>query len=485
MGKEIKDIEFKLHKKQNIQVNGGDRGYVRSVEEMLTQYVKNYMYTPSFKKGIWDGKISLFNRAFRSFPYGLFLDVLKHTKKEFSDVTYHIDPEIKKLFSGIPINDIDYNLALTPYSYQKECIEASLKASKGINIVATAGGKSLIITYIIDIINNNTPDNKSMIIVPTLQLVNQFKDDMIEYGIDGDTIGMVNSSLKEFDKDIIVSTWQSLQNQTEILPELDTVIVDEVHTSAALVLREILQGCINASFKIGMTGTMPTNKLDELNVMSYLGPVLKTFRGRDIADMGYISKCVVKMVYVEYNEEPTGDYLAVRDDVFIKEYRIGLINHIVQNTKNSILILIEKVEKEGEVLEEFLTESFPDKTVVFLSGRDSAKKRDMYRNEMNDRDDMIVIATYPIFQQGVNIKSLRTIILASPTKSFVRVIQSLGRVLRKHVSKDVGGAELYDICDECKYLRDHAEKRERHYTKERHDIIEFKLRESDGVYVME
>ena len=293
---------------------------------------------------------------------------------------------------------------------------------------------------------------------------------------------MVNSKYKEFDKDIVISTWQSLQNQLDKLEIFDTIIVDEAHTIKASKLQEILQNCSNAQFRYGVTGTLPTNRLDELNVRSYIGPVLKTFRGRDLAELGFISKCTVKMITINYSDEPKGDYLDIRNDTFINPYRLGLIRHLVDITDNSVLILVEKVEKEGEVLEDILKESFPDKYVVFLSGRDSSNERDLHRKEMNERTDMVVIATYQIFQQGTNIKSLRSIILASPTKSFIRVIQSLGRVLRKHISKDKGGAELYDIVDTCKYLTDHGEKRHRHYTKERHDIIELNLNEDEGIY---
>ncbi len=264
----------------------------------------------------------------------------------------------------------------------------------------------------------------------------------------------------------------------------NNMVISNCHTTKATKLQEILYNCTNAQFRFGVTGTLPTNRLDELNVRSYIGPVLKTFRGRDLSDLGFISKCTVKMISVTYIDEPTGDYLDIRDDTFHKEYRLGLIKHLVNITNNSVLILVEKVEKEGEVLESILNEDFPDKRVVFLSGRDSSEERDLYRQEMNDSDDMVVIATYPIFQAGVNIKSLRSIILASPTKSFIRVIQSLGRVLRKHVSKDKGGAELYDIVDQCKYLIDHGDKRHRHYTKERHDIIELSLNENEGVYTI-
>ncbi len=475
------DIEFKLYDNLHIQIETKEYDYLRSVQNHISDYVNGYRFMPKFKKGGWNGKISLFKKNIRSFPFGLMLMVLKHTKNQYPELTYIINDDVKSIFNGIKIKNYNYDLLLKPYNYQQSCIETCLSKSKGVLVVATAGGKSLIISYIIDIINK-TIDNKSLIIVPTLQLVDQFKGDMTEYGIPHSIIGMVNSSRKEFEQKIVVSTWQSLKNQLDKLPLFNTVIVDETHGAKADKLSEILEYCTNANYRYGLTGTLPTCRLDKMNVLSYIGPVLKQYNSSTLADLGYISKCTIKQIYMNYEESYKGTYVQIRDQVFPNPYRLGLIKYIIQKTKNSILILIEKIEKEGCVLEEILKESFPNKDIVFLSGKDSSEDRDVWRKEMNDRDNIVCIATYPIFQQGVNIKSLRTIILGSSTKSFIRVIQSLGRSLRKHVSKELGGAELYDICDRVKYLEDHAEKRERHYTKEGHNIKTYELYESDGVY---
>ena len=476
-------IKFSKYDNLHIQIHGGDREYIRAVEEKLTDYVKGYAFMPAYKSGKWNGKVCLFKRGLCTFPYGLLTDVLRMTKKDFSDYEYTVDEGIKDFFRGIDVVDEEYNLCFKPYQYQKECIESILKTSRGIMIVATAGGKSLIIAYIIQKIQSmiSTP---ALIIVPTIQLVDQFKGDLIEYGFDEKQIGKVNAKYKEFNRSIVISTWQSLQHQMNELHRFGTVIVDECHSSKATKLMEILGNIDNAKFRIGVTGTMPNNHLDDMNVRSYIGPVIKTFRGRDLADLGYISKCTVKQVHIEYQTDIIGDYQEIRDIIFNNPYRLGLIAYIVENTNNSILILVDKVKKEGCVLEEYLKENFPNKRIVFLSGKDKSEDRDEWRKEINDNDDIICIATYPIFQAGVNIKSLRTIILASPTKSYIRVIQSLGRALRKHVTKDVGGAELWDIVDDVKYLSDHGEKRNRHYTKERHDILEFDLKEKDGVYCL-
>jgi len=476
------DIHFVLYDNLNIQINTNNRYYINAVDKHLTDFVKGYLFMPKYKKGGWNGTISIFNRAKRSFPYGLLFEVLRYTKKDWGDLELKASDDVKALFRGITVDSIKKDLVLTPYPYQQECINALLKSSKGIVEVATAGGKSLIIAYLIHNIDHIINYNNSLIIVPTLQLVDQFKGDLIEYGIPDSSIGIVNSKNKEFDERIVISTWQSLKNQLDELDRFNTVIVDEVHTAQATKLSEILQNCNTSEYRFGVTGTLPTNRLDRLNVLSYLGPVLKKFTGKDLADLGYVSKCVIKQIYIDYKDKYSGDYNEIKDLVFFSDFRMGLIKHIIKNKDNSVLILVDKIEKEGEPLLEVLQESFPDRIVIFLSGRDKSDVRDEWRKKMDTDKNIVCIATFAIFQQGVNIPSLRTIITASSTKSFIRIIQSLGRVLRKHVSKDLGGAELYDICDNVKYMKDHASKRNRHYVKEKHVIQEITLKEKNGVY---
>lgn len=460
----------------NIKIDTNERDYLRAVNDLMTKYVKGFMYMARYKTTPWDGKISLFNRPTRSFPYGLLFDVIKMTKTDFPDYDYSLSQEVKDMFRGDGIIP-EYNLKFQPYDYQRECIEILLKSTKGIVQVATAGGKSLIISYLI----TNIKVPKSLILVPTVQLVDQFKSDMIEYGIPEGDIGMVNSKKKEFHSPIVVSTWQSMKNKMDVLPSFDAVIVDECHTAQASVISSIMMASVNARYRIGVTGTMPPDALDALNVKSYIGPVLKKFSGADLAESGYVAKCNIKQLFITYEDPAFGNYMSVRDEVFTNRYRIGLIKEIINNSLNSILILVEKIEKEGMVLEKILNKSFPDRKIVFLSGKDNSKERDKWRKDMNDSDNIIIIASYPIFQQGVNIPSLKEIILASPSKSYVRVIQSLGRVLRKHISKE-DGAILWDICDNTKFLRDHANKRARHYIKEGHDIKKIKLDEMSGVF---
>lgn len=468
-------LHFSVYKKLWIKVDCGERNLILDIQSFLTDFKKGYKFMPKYKAGVWDGKISLFDKTTRTFPYGLFVDVMKHVKKDWSDAKITIDPEIYTMWGSGNQPTYHYDLKYQPYPYQQETIEALVKCTKGIAVVATAGGKSLIITYIIR--NLPVDKNKTLIVVPTLQLVDQFKGDMVDYGVDPDHIGCVNSKLKEFDKPIVVSTWQSLKNQMDKADLFDAVIVDEVHTAQANTVSEILKSATNATYRFGVTGTLPTNRLDEFTVKSFLGHVAKTFTGKDLADLGYVSKCTIKQLTLKYNRSFGKDYNDIRDNVFLNPFRLSIIEGLARKTNNSMLILVDRIEKEGVVLEEYLKEKLPDKTVVFLSGKDKSDIRDQWRKDMNTQDNIICIATFPIFQQGVNIPSLREIVLASSTKSFVRVIQSLGRTLRKHVSKELGGATLWDIVDDVKHLKDHGKKRFKHYIKEKHEVEEITLSE--------
>lgn len=255
------------------------------------------------------------------------------------------------------------------------------------------------------------------------------------------------------------------------------IVVSNCHTAQANTISTILQSCDKAKFRFGLTGTLPTNRLDQMNVKSFIGPTLKTFTGKDLADLNFVSKCTIKQLHIKYITEYRGSYNDIRNKVFVNPFRMSIIKGLCKKTENSVLILVDRVDKEGKILYNYLNEELPYKEVVFISGKDKSELRDLWRRQMNIKDNIICISTYPIFQQGVNIPSLKEIILASSTKSFVRVIQSLGRTLRKHHSKELDGAVLWDICDDVKHLEDHAAQRFRHYVKEKYDVKESYLSE--------
>jgi superfamily II DNA or RNA helicase len=439
---------------------------VKEIKEFLTFYVPGFRFMPRYQSGSWDGKTSLFNPTERSFPYGLLYHVLKFLKtSNHKDIK--IETEIPKLFYGTNIEPV-YSLKFQPYDYQDLCIRTALKSSKGIIQSATGSGKSLIITYIIHNLMTNNLIKNALVIVPTKGLITQFCGDMAEYGIPETSLGQIHSSKKEFDKDIVISTWQSLKNRPDWVNQFDGVFVDEVHGVRASVLFDILKNAKKSQWRLGFTGTMPESELDSMKIQSYIGPVLKNITSNDIATLGHISTCNIKLINLCYKnlEIPKhSEYRDIRDIVFKHPFRMNLITHLAKKCPNTLLILVEKVEDEGEYLLSHLNSLGIDKKIVFLHGNVDTSLIEKYRKEAEHNNNLIIIATYGIFSQGINIKALKYIVMAVSYRSKIRVLQSIGRALRTHKDKE-DGAYIFDICDDLKVFKRQKGQRKKFYKSE-------------------
>ena len=471
-------VNFELHDPLHVRVDTENWAYLNEVKEHLRHYKDGYKFMDKYKSGQWDGKIGLMDGMKRTVPYGILLELIKYHKKEWGDVPYTLSPEVKSLFVGIK-PEYKKDLCFQPYDYQDDCISACLKTSKGIIRSATASGKSLMISYVIKALQEKSLTQNGIIVVPSIGLVTQFYNDMEEYGMNMNGIGRVGDDWKEWNNPLVISTWQSLNNVRHHMERMDTVIIDEVHGAKAQVLGELLQECPNARWRYGFTGTMPHDELDYLQTQQYLGPVLREYGAAKLAKMGYVAEAFIKMVHIHYKKAPKGTYNEIKDEVFHNPYRQGVIKDIIRNSDGNVLILVGKVTDEGDALKTVLMDDveFRDYEIEFLSGRDSATDREKWRKYMDEKDKRIVlIATYGIFQQGINIKSLRHLILGSPFKSKIRVLQSIGRTLRLHADKTTG-ATVWDICDEAKHLTKHSDTRLKHYNIEEFDVTEYSINE--------
>lgn len=334
---------------------------------------------------------------------------------------------------------------------------------------------SLIITYVIKnlIENKKSKINNAIIIVPNKQLVEQFYGDMIDYGINENDIGRVYQKYKQWDKKITVATWQTLMNNHDKIPLYKCVIVDECHGIKAIQLKKILKKS-NAEVRLGFTGTMHNSILDNLNTKSYIGPIIKEYSTNFLAKQGYISKCNINILNLKYQKQNIqGTYNEVKDVIFNNTFRMNIIKTLSKKINHNILLLVGKVEKEGEILEKILNEENTNKEVIFLSGRDDVNIREEWRKKMENSTNILMIASYGIFQQGLNIPNLKYIFLVSPFKSKIRVLQSIGRSLRKHDNKEKKGSYVFDFYDHVKYLNKHGQIRYRYYNSEKFNIKEF------------
>jgi superfamily II DNA or RNA helicase len=263
----------------------------------------------------------------------------------------------------------------------------------------------------------------------------------------------------------------------------NTIIVDETHQAKSHTLKTILGQATRAQYRLGFTGTLHAGDLDNWNVKAYIGPVIRDYPSQLLAKWGYVAKCNVNTINIDYedpyDERFYGNWATVRDDVFNNHYRMEVLKTLVKQVDSTCLLLVGRVDLEGKILKKVFKEAGIDKEVVFLSGKTATlEERDFWRKEAIKRKDLIVIATYQIFQVGINIPPLKYLIMAAPFKSKIRVLQSIGRALRKHADK-VNGAEIFDIADICKHFDKQANIRQRMYGSERFNVREIVLREGD------
>jgi len=453
----------------NLQIITKDREYLAKIREEFTSYVEGFQYMAAWKAGHWDGKTCLVN-SLGIFPYGLLFDYIKIHRKNFPDIPLKIGNRVKQLFL-IDKLDIQYNLNLYPRPYQKDCIEASLKHSKGIIRSSTASGKSLVISYIVKNLLDNDLIKQAIIVVPGKSLIKQFHGHLVEYGIDETYIGEVYSQRKQWDKKIVISTWQSLSRNHDKLNQFDCIIIDEVHGAKSYQLKTILSKATSAKWRLGFTGTMHSDELNNWNTKSYLGPIIREYPSGLLAEEGWISKCNVHILNIKYLQKKwIGTYNEIKDQVFNRNYRMKLIEAIVKRLDHNVLLLVGKVEDEGEVLKAWLKDEC-GKTVEFLSGKDKVEIREEWRKRCMVEKNIALIATYGIMAQGIDIPNLKYVIFVSPFKAKIRILQSVGRSLRKHADKE-NGAHIFDISDQTKYFKKHGEIRLRYYDAEKFNIIE-------------
>lgn len=333
---------------------------------------------------------------------------------------------------------------------------------------------SLILAYIYKTLNENGKAQKQIVIVPNLNLITQFKNDWIDYGIEEEKIGEVWANKKEWDKDIVISTWQSLANYKDKLSMFDSVFCDECHSSKSNVLRDILSKTENAEYRIGCTGTMPDAEIDEMNVRAYLGPVIKDYSAKDLKEYGFIAPCTIHKIELNYKEKmpkPRGEssvqfYNEIKSKLFNSPFRLDVIRKEMNKIKdNVILLLVDKVESEGEILKNFIQScpEYKDVEIVFINGKMKKDEREEWRQKaVKNKEKLIICATYQCFQQGINIPNLANVFLCTSGKSKIKILQSIGRTLRLFNTKDM--AHVFDFIDiGYKWFEKHSDIRENYY----------------------
>lgn len=414
------------------------------------------------------------------FEPGMFYDILTHVKMEYPGLDIQIDNEVLNLVKPQDFKSISvYNSLKYPLrDYQLSSVENALKFGRGIIKLGTGGGKTLTIASLLMSLYKDDPKIKILIIVPDLGLVNQTYKDFEDYDVKFKFTRWTGKLKPDLTANCIIANRGILQSQfldNDWIKDVDCLVIDECHTIKKSNKISKMVNNIKTLNKFGLTGTLPDNKQDEWNIKGKIGKVIYDKDSYELRLENYLTTVNVSIIDLKYNDKPlympgTNNFKAELDFIYENEFRNNLIKGLCSKFTNNSLILVNHL-KHGEKLLSVLSEN-QDKQVYFVKGEVEVEERDRIKKIMENNDNIICIAMSSIFSTGINIKNIHMIMFASGGKSFIRTIQSIGRGLRLHDSKDK--LTIIDLADNLKYGSRHSTKRKEIYNQEK---INFKTTE--------
>lgn len=435
-----------------VECSGGIR---RELSEFFSFYVPGYKFMPLFKNKMWDGKIRIFNID-STLYIGLLPYVLSFAKDRDYDVDIQDDLDYNNECSLQEVSDFatDLNIPLTPRDYQLEAVAHCIRNDRALILSPTSSGKSLIIYLLTQFYQ----DYKTIIVVPTVSLVHQMNTDMISYGYTGTnkliTAGVDKENIQD---NITITTWQSIHKMPKKwFDQFGIVIGDEAHLFKAKSLTSIMTKMTNCKYRFGFTGTLDDTETHRLVLEGLFGGVKSFVKTKDLIASGTVADLTIKILVLKYSEETCKSFKSITkyhdemDFIVRNERRNKFITNLVHSLEGNTLLLFQYVDKHGKVLYEQIKHKLdPKRKIFFVSGGTDAETRESIRAITEREDGAVIVASYGTFSTGVNIRNLHNVIFASPSKSKIRNLQSIGRGLRKSESKKA--CTLYDIADNLQH----------------------------------
>ena len=436
-------------------------GISYELREAFTFMVPGAQFSPKFRAKLWDGKIRLFDSRTKQIYRGLTKHIESFCESREYSFLYE-DEEYDNEFSLKEAIDFAKYIGCKhePRDYQTEAFVHAIRNKRSLLLSPTASGKSLIIYLILRYLHDQKHIRKSIIIVPTVSLVSQLATDFSDYGYDSDSFvhRIYSGQDKETDKPITIATWQSLYTlPKKFFESFETVIGDESHLFKAQSLTTIMTNLTNTKYRIGTTGTLDGTKTNKLVLEGLFGPVKKVITTKELMNQKHIANFTIKCLILKHPEnicKAAKDFTYQQEIEYLvlNEARNKFITNLALSLNGNTLTLYQYVDKHGKILYDIISKKITDdRKVFFIYGKTDVEIREETRKIVENEKNAIIIASYGVFSTGINIKNLHNIIFASPSKSRIRNLQSIGRGLRKSETKD--SAVLLDIADDLSYKK--------------------------------
>lgn len=490
-------ISVKKVNESVLKIGSDDHGILMEACEHFTFMAEGYKFIPSYRNKIWDGKIRLLDARNHTLPYGLLLELIKFANSR--KYTVEIDVDIAQRVPTDKEHLIDYSKTLTltdsnnniiaPRDYQVSAFAHALSEGRSLVISPTGSGKSLIIYMMVRWFLDNH-DEKILIVVPTTSLVEQLtkdfgdysqQDEGFDYAVDVHKI-YSGKEKNAFSSRVVVTTWQSaITLPKSWFLQYGMVVGDEAHLFKAKSLNSIMNNLVNAQYRIGTTGTIDGSVCNELVLIGNFGPIHRVITTKELMDSNTLASLKIKCLVLNHDDElkkivSKMDYHKEIDAIVSHPGRNSFISKLACDQKGNTLVLFNLVGKHGKPLFKQIqalinTSEEQERKAFYVSGEVNAMDRENIRGIVENEKNAIIVASSATFSTGINIKNLHTIIFAAPTKSQIRVLQSIGRGLRK--SDNGKGTTVFDISDNFSW------KKKKNYTMQ-HAIDRIKIYDKEG-----
>jgi superfamily II DNA or RNA helicase len=470
----MKECKIIVTDEVNVKLVGLDLPDRKTLMKMFEYEVPGARYLPSVRLGRWNGKVSYFSLGGSTFM-NLLPEILPLIELAGYDITLEDSREYTTTFEFTQVTEDTFTHKTWPVGhpiagepivlrdYQIELINNFLSNPQCLQEIATGAGKTIMTAALSASIERY---GRSIVIVPNVSLVTQTEKDYRNLGLN---VGVYYGGRKEIGHTHTICTWQSLNVMLkntkadeaevpidEFLEGVVCVIVDEVHQAKADALKTLLTGVMShIPIRWGLTGTIPKAKLESQALFVSLGPVINKLSASTLQEQGVLAQCHVNIIQLQDGLE-FSNYQSELKHLLEDSTRLDVIAKQIQSLKASgnTLVLVDRVNAGKEIVSRI-----PD--AVFISGDTKAQVRQEEYDKVSVNSGLVLVATYGVAAVGINIPRIFNVVLIEPGKSFVRVIQSIGRGIRKAEDKD--HVEIYDITSSCKFAKRHLTKRKEFY----------------------
>jgi superfamily II DNA or RNA helicase len=482
----MREAKIIIKDEVNCKIEGLELDCRKALMRKFEHEVPGARYLPAVRLGRWNGKVSYCSIAGSTY-INLIPDIVPILEEYDYDIELVDLREYNTTFTFNKVSEDSFSNKLWPKGhvmegqpimlrdYQVEIVNNFLKNPQCIQEVATGAGKTIMTAALSKSIEYY---GRSIVIVPNKSLVVQTEADYINLGLD---VGVYFGDRKEYNKRHTICTWQSLNNLLkntkageaevnikEFIEDVICVMVDEVHMAKADALKQLLTGPFShIPIRWGLTGTIPKSAYEQVSLLVSLGPVIGKLSAAELQEKGVLAQCHVNIIQMRDGVEFT-NYQSELKHLLEDEKRLDKIAQLVDKIKDSgnTLILVDRVNAGRELVSRL-------KDSVFISGETKLTERKEEYDEVKTSDNKVIVATYGVAAVGINIPRIFNLVLIEPGKSFVRVIQSIGRGIRK--AEDKEHVMIWDITSDCKFAKRHLTQRKAYYKEAKYPFSQEKL----------